>query len=608
MARTKSSGGKKRPEATYGPHPTPAAGGNDGTETNESNTDNETDKSDDPQESASDGDVAGNTEIVDDVDDDDPVNLQREFVCDFYRGVIGLNKTASFALYVDENMTKLKDFLKVKPESIEKICLQIRKTRKTQIPVTAMDNLTLLAYYAKHQERTSRNDKSLTMITGDDLAGLAHHMEVELNWDKKHKIPDPTPVTLDETSAHKAFNNMRHLLAEMRGHSDIPLTYVIRPRILPPDWGTADNNYEPRFGEANSPYSSIDDELTLRAPILKENRREWHNFTNFETLEEDGARTPTFNTDNATVFLTLQSYWGRSPAWTNAKKYLKTRNGRAAYRELYNYFFGKTMTASSQDRIIKNLQTYRFDAERRGFTFETFVNKHVEQHNLHQELTDHGVDPLPEQMKILYFKEGIKDPRFDSVHSAILVDRERFTTFDSVKEVFLTHSRNISKTSDAAAARDRRGVSSVHGRSGGRTNDRAGHGPRTDSRRGRGTGKSRLDGIPSQIEIDRCTHIEARHYPWSQYSKFTPAEKQKHFQLMHKDTKPGTGPCRDRRQGDRSVASTMTDGSSSNRKRSASTMRMDTDDNDKSLFSDSDDGASKDRHKTNRANARQPQK
>ena len=98
-----------------------------------------------------------------------------------------------------------------------------------------MERLVLLAYYIKHQERTSHDDKDLTEITSNDLDGLAHHMEVELNWDKKNKTPDPTPVTLDETSAHKAFSNMRLLLASIRGHNHVPLTYVIRPRILPPD-------------------------------------------------------------------------------------------------------------------------------------------------------------------------------------------------------------------------------------------------------------------------------------------------------------------------------------------------------------------------------------
>jgi len=296
----------------------------------------------------------------------------------------------------------------------------------------------------------------------------------------------------------------------------------------------------------------------------------------------------------------------KSPAWTNAKKYLKTKDGWQAYRTLYTYFFGKTMTASMQDKILKNLQSFKFDTERRGFTFETYVNKHIEQHNLHHELTEHGVDDLSEHMKILYFKNGITDPRFASVHSTILVDRERFLTFDKVKDVYLTHSHAIATTIDAAVARDRCGVSSVNGRGQGRQQYRR-RGSRSDNRGGRGSGKSRQDGIPSQVEIDRCTHIEAKHYPWAEYKNFSAAKRQRLFQLTHKDVTPGTEPCRDRRGGGRSVASTMTDGSSSNRKRSASSAKMDMSDDDKSLFPDSDaDGdAPDDRHKSNQANTRQ---
>ncbi len=136
-----------------------------------------------------------------------------------------------------------------------------------------------------------------------------------------------------------------------------------------------------------------------------------------------------------------------------------------------------------QDKILKNLQAYRFDGERRGFTFETYVSKHVEQHNLHHELTEHGVVPLPEHMKILYFTGGIKDPRFTSVSSAILVDRKRYLTFDKVKDVYLTHCRTIVMTNDTAIARERRGVSSVSGRGHGR-----GRGSRPDTTWGCGTG------------------------------------------------------------------------------------------------------------------------
>jgi hypothetical protein len=78
---------------------------------------------------------------------------------------------------------------------------------------------------------------------------------------------------------------------------------------------------------------------------------------------------------------------------------------------------------------------------------------------------------------------------------------------------------------------------------------------------------------------------------------------------MHKDVTPGTEPCCDRRGGGRSVAWTMTNGSSSHRKRSTSAARMDVSDDNKSLFGDSDtDGdAPDDRQKSNRANACQPQ-
>ena len=208
----------------------------------------------------------------------------------------------------------------------------------------------------------------------------------------------------------------------------------------------------------------------------------------------------------------LQAYWGKSLAWTNAKKYLKTKDGRQAYRTLYNYFFGKTMTASMQDKIVMNLQSYRFEGDRRGFTFETYVNKHVEQHNLRQELADYGVAPIPEHMKILHFTKGITDTRFTSVSSAILVDRDWYLMFDKVKDVYLTHSRTLSSRNDVAAARERRGVSSVA--AGGRRRGR-GRGFWPDNKPRRGIGRSRLDGIPSQVEIDRCTHIKVKHYPYS---------------------------------------------------------------------------------------------
>jgi hypothetical protein len=173
-------------------------------------------------------------------------------------------------------------------------------------------------------------------------------MDVELNWDKKNKTPKPTNVNLDETSAHKAFSNMQLLLANMRGHDNVPLTYVIRPHILPFDWGSEDPRYQPHFGDKGSPYTSINEKLTLRAPILKENRREWHNFTNFKTLEETKPRTQAYHTDNAAALKVLQSYWGRSPVWTNLKKYLKTREGTSRPEKVVRLIIAFTPNSSAR--------------------------------------------------------------------------------------------------------------------------------------------------------------------------------------------------------------------------------------------------------------------
>ena len=96
---------------------------------------NETDPQDDPH---------GNSDDADSSDDDSAVET-REFVRDFYERTIGLNRTASYALYVDENMKTARDFRRIRPENIEKICTAIKKAHKTPISIMAMERLALFA-------------------------------------------------------------------------------------------------------------------------------------------------------------------------------------------------------------------------------------------------------------------------------------------------------------------------------------------------------------------------------------------------------------------------------------------------------------------------------
>jgi hypothetical protein len=127
-------------------------------------------------------------------------------------------------------------------------------------------------------------------------------------------------------------------------------------------------------------------------------------------------------------------------------------------------------------------------------------------------------------MKIHYFEDGISDPSLAAVKTTILVDRTKFQDFESVMRVCVNFKR--AQKPEAPAQQDRN-VSALQGRGGGRQGH-GGHG-----RGGQGGSGGRLNGGIPQVELDKVTTVEACYYSPDEYAKFTPAKKQKHFQLMH---------------------------------------------------------------------------
>jgi hypothetical protein len=128
---------------------------------------------------------------------------------------------------------------------------------------------------------------------------------------------------------------------------------------------------------------------------------------------------------------------------------------------------------------------------------------------------------------------------FDAAKASLNAGSDHFTDFDSVKDHFIEFRRIQSAR---APARTSRNVSSV-GRGGSNRGRGGGHGNgrRDKGKAGKaGTADARKAGLPSQAEVDKCTHIQAKRYPPDEYKNFTPAEKQRHWQLMNPEKKPGT--------------------------------------------------------------------
>jgi hypothetical protein len=198
--------------------------------------------------------------------------------------------------------------------------------------------------------------------------------------------------------------------------------------------------------------------------------------------------------------------------------------------------------------ICTKLQSFRYEVDRKNFNFDKYVNLHVEQHNHHADLQEYGVAPFAENLKTLWFQDGIRDPSLNAVKVSINANRANFTDFDSVKDAYVEFKRTENPTNDP---KTRQVASVTHGgRRGGsvpRRPDR-GQGPQTP-------GKCQM-GLFPQSEVDKQTHIVNRQYSDAELTQWTPAEKQKIWQLRNPGKTPGTGPTRrDRR---RAVALTLT--------------------------------------------------
>ncbi len=230
------------------------------------------------------------------------------------------------------------------------------------------------------------------------------------------------------------------------------------------------------------------------------------------------------------------------------KKFGKTKNGRQVYQTLHTLLLGGQYVMLTGSTIVTKLQSFRYDGDRKNFNFDKYVNLHVEQHNQHADLQEYKVAPLAENLKTLWFQDGIRDPSLNAVKASINANRANFTDFDSVKDAYVEFKRTENPTNDPKTQQ----VASVaHGGRGGGNYPR-----RHDQGQGPQTSDKRQKGLVPQSEVIRQTHIIKRHYSDDQFDQLTPAEKQKLWQLRNAGKTPGTRPTRrDRR---RAVASTST--------------------------------------------------
>jgi hypothetical protein len=409
-------------------------------------------------------------------------------------------------------------------DAVANVCKAVGKDLGASVAELAATKLKLACFWIRHQYRTSREiggtQRPLVKIKyGGEIDLLKQQKKEEAQWAAARTEPEYPSLTLDTATAAKSLDKAKTFLGKTRGVTGVPLLYVIRVALVPPD----DDDDDPPFGEEKSKYVSIDMEMIARAPILSDEADTGDDDDSTSELEANGPFVPTFPVDSRKVWTILVACFGTSSAWQHVKKYADAQNGRQAWRTLHDHFFGGDKVNTMIADVLATLKALHYSGDRKNWTFDKFCTAHVDQHNRHAALAEYDVDPLQESLKIHYFEDGITDPSLAAVKTTILVDRSRFEDFDSVMKVYINFKRAQKPEAPAYQVRN---VSAVQGRGGGRQG-RGGRG-----RGGRGGSGGRPNGGIPQEEIDKVTTVEARYYTADEYAKFTPAEKQKLFQLM----------------------------------------------------------------------------
>ena len=218
--------------------------------------------------------------------------------------------------------------------------------------------------------------------------------------------------------------------------------------------------------------------------------------------------------------------------WVHAKAADKTKDGRLAYRRIYQQIFGVNALAIRDAACDSNIRDLEYTGDQNNFNWDWYTNLHVKQHNVKSSLVTHGFTDYIDDQKFRYLIDGIKTANLETCIQTI-------TTNDDLRENFGCAACHIMDfLVRQKAPNPNRNISGVNtGRGGyGFKSGRGGNGGGRGTQGGRGegdTGGSR-SGIPPQADVDKCSHITRGYYPGATYAKFNAAERQKVYQNKKK--------------------------------------------------------------------------
>jgi len=322
------------------------------------------------------------------------------------------------------------------------ICKVIRTQSVDPVMITVMQEQLLqgMRYWVTNCQRIGLSIDADAFTSATAFAQttlMTRLLEDEARADKDQVAT--MPEKFKKASEYKLFEeSLDTYLGLLKGTGKIPLSYVIRHDINP---------------DPTAVYQSENEQRIALAPLVG----------------------PEFDRDNAKVYGILKQLCLDGPGCAYVLPFDKAQNGRGAFLALREHYEQDSFRNRSKKEAYDTLQTIHYNGEKRGFTFEKFVQKHNE---AFLELERQG-EPVYEEKKVRDFLERISAPELQVARQQVLSDAAMMADFQRAAN-FISLSVPSSKQSTRYVA----SLETKGEHQGGRGRGRGGG-------RGRGRGRGR---------------------------------------------------------------------------------------------------------------------
>ena len=391
----------------------------------------------------------------------------------YLTGILGLPIVLRIAI-LDQGYISYDTFEYMNDSDVSNLCQTIRKPGG-QIPNPAhVDNpeapvmindpgtpvgdlfekrLKQLAYYLKYIRLVQR-PFHVTHATVPELQRLWQYktlMEDRLKEDR----PTYSAKYTSSKNAREVLEDMEQWISQSYGHSDIPLSYIIRPDSEIPN--------------------AVDDPFPIGSPTY-----------DLELIRRAEHGGEIYNSNNELIWNMVRSVTHGTDAWAFVKSFSRARDGRGAISALKTQFMGTSHVNKLKLDADATLELIYWSGKARNFTWQSFVSRLT---SAFADLEEHGAGKTDEE-KVRKLIRAIRDPHLAVAKSVVQADprynehyQEAINYIGGQLAQQESNTRVERQISDMHRTTGR-GVRATAGRNSGRSHGRFGDG------RGRGRGRT----------------------------------------------------------------------------------------------------------------------